>query len=69
MYGVFPLWWEKESETPYCGGEKGSETPSFRRSEHEERGSLIAEGVYRKRGNLVHPQIPLAIIRLAQRIK
>ena len=74
MYRVFPLRWEKGYETPSCGGEKGSETPLFPRSEHEERGSLrpfspSQEGVsdpfsHRKRGNLVHPQIPLAKIPL-----
>ena len=32
--------WTLLSETPSCGAKKGSETPSFPRSEHEERGSL-----------------------------
>ena len=73
---------------PFCGGKrvwecllrwgKGSKTPSFPRSEHEERGSDVSvspsqEGIsgpfsHRKRVNLVHPQIPLAKIPLAQRI-
>ena len=58
---------------------KGSETHSFPRSEHEERGSLRPlfppqEGVsdpfsHRKRENLVHPPNPLAQIPLAQRMK
>ena len=66
---------------PFCSGKKvwdsllwwgkGSETPSFPRSEHEERGSLrplspSQEGVsdhfsHRKRGNPVHPKIPLVL--------
>ena len=67
--GFSLLRWEKGSETPSCGGGKGSETPLFPRSEHEERGSLrpfsqSQEGVsdpfsHRKRENPVHPQIPL----------
>ena len=57
---------------------KGSETPSFLRSEHEERGSLRPfsppqQGVsdpfsHRKREKPVHPKIPLAKIPLAQRM-
>ena len=58
---------------------KGSETPSFPISEHEERGSLRPfsppqEGVsdpfsHRERENPVHPKVPLAQIPLAQRIR
>ena len=57
---------------------KGSETPSFPRSEHEERGSLrplfpSQEGVsdpfsHRKRETSYIPKIPLAQIPLVQRI-
>ena len=57
---------------------EGSETPSFPRSEHEERGVLrpfspSQEGVsdpfsHRKKENPVHPQIHCAKIPLAQRI-
>ena len=37
----FPLLrWEKGSETPYCNGEKESETPSFLMVRPRERGSL-----------------------------
>ena len=61
---------------PFCSGKKGlrlpfavgkgSETPSFPRLEHEEGVSDPLS--HCKRGNLVHPQIPLAKIPLAQRI-
>ena len=78
MYGVYPFCGRKKGlRLPLAVG-KGSETPSFPSSEHEERGSLrpfslLQEGVsdpfsHRKRENPVHPQISLAKIPLAQRI-
>ena len=58
---------------------KGSETPSFLMVRPRERGSLrpfspLQEGFsdpfsHRKRENPAHPQIPLAKIPLAQRVK
>ena len=72
------LRWGKKGLRLPLAVEKGSETPAFSRSEHEERGSLRPlfppqEGVsdpfsHRKRENLIHPRNPLAQIPLAQRM-
>ena len=76
--GFSLLRWEKGSETPYCGGEKGlrlsrSLGRSMRNEGVSDPFSPSQQGVsdpfsHRKRGNLAHPQIPLAKIPLAQRI-
>ena len=78
MYGVFPFALGIRVWDSLLQWGKGSETPSFPRSEHEERESLrpfstSQEGVWdpfsqRKKENPVHPQIPLAQIQLAQRM-
>ena len=78
MYGVFPFAVGKRVRDSRLRWGKGSETPSFPSSEHEERGSprpffLSEEGVsdpfsHSKRENPVHPQIPLAKMPLAQRM-
>ena len=77
--GFSLLRWEKGSETPSCGGEKGLRLPrSLGRSmrnegvsdpcPHRKRESQTLFS-HRKRENPVHPKIPLAKIPLAQRIK
>ena len=78
MYEVFLFTVGKRVWDSLLRWKRGSETPSFPRSEHEERGSLRPlfppqEGVsdpfsHRKRENLVHPRNPLAQIPLAQRM-
>ena len=75
----FPLLrWEKGSETPSCGGEKGLRLPRSSCSDLGTRESQTIfppqEGVsdpfsHCKRENPVHPKIPLAKIPLAQHMK
>ena len=71
---------QEGSETLSCGGEKGLRLPrSLGRSmrnegvsdpfPHCKRVSQTLDLSLRRRGNLVHPQIPIAKIPLAQRTK
>ena len=75
--GFSLLRWEKGSETPSCGGEKGLRLPLSSCSDLGNEGvsdpfphrkGSLRPFVPRQRENLVHPKIHLAKIPLAQRI-